>query len=84
MEEHKASDTAALTAMLRAMHQRVDAEPRIVDDPIAARLVDDATRDRIATGLAALPARALMIPRAAVLLRSRYAEDLLARPPRAA
>jgi methyltransferase (TIGR00027 family) len=78
VQEQKASDTAALTAMLRAAHQLVDDEPRIVDDPIAVRLVDDATRDLITSQPAALFSGALMIPRAAVLLRSRYAEDLLA------
>jgi methyltransferase (TIGR00027 family) len=78
MQEHKASDTAALTAMLRAAHQLIDDEPRIVGDPIAVRLVDDATRDRITSQPAALLSGALMIPRAAVLLRSRYTEDLLA------
>src|SRR5262249_30574412 len=78
MEAQKASKTAALTAMLRAAHQLVDDDPRIVDDPIAVRLVDDATREQIGARPAALQSPALMIPRAAVLLRSRYAEDLLA------
>lgn len=77
MEAQKASKTAALTAMLRAAHQLVDDEPRIVDDPIAIGLVDDATREHIAARPAALLSPGLMIPRAAVLLRSRYAEDLL-------
>jgi methyltransferase (TIGR00027 family) len=79
MEAQKASDTAALTAMLRAAHQLVDDEPRIVNDPIAVALVDDVTREQIATRPAALRSPALMVPRAAVLLRSRYAEDLLAK-----
>jgi methyltransferase (TIGR00027 family) len=78
MEAQKASDTAALTAMLRAAHQLVDDEPRIVNDPIAIALVDDVTREQIATRPAALRSPALIVPRAAVLLRSRYAEDLLA------
>jgi methyltransferase (TIGR00027 family) len=78
MKVHKASDTAAFTAMLRAVHQLIDDEPRILDDPIAVRLVDDTTREYIAARSAALLSPALMIPRAAVLLRSRYAEDLLA------
>src|SRR5262249_13610090 len=78
MEARKASDTAALTAMLRAAHQLVDDEARIVDDPIAISLLDDATRKRIAARPTALLSPGLMIPRAAVLLRSRYAEDLLA------
>jgi methyltransferase (TIGR00027 family) len=78
MEAQKASDTAAWTAMLRAAHQLVDDEPKIVNDPIAVVLVDDITREQIAARAAALRSRALMNPRAAVLLRSRYAEDLLA------
>src|SRR5262249_1228412 len=79
MKGQTASQTAALTAMLRAAHQLVDDEPKIVDDPIAIALVDDTTRERIAARPAALQSPGLMIPRAAVLLRSRYAEDLLAR-----
>jgi methyltransferase (TIGR00027 family) len=78
MDPQKASDTAALTAMLRAAHQLVDDEPRVVDDPIAISLVDGAARERIAARSEALLSPALMIPRAAVLLRTRYAEDLLA------
>jgi methyltransferase (TIGR00027 family) len=79
MEAQKASDTAAWTAMLRAAHQLVDDEPKIVNDPIAVALVDDVTREQIAARAAALRSPALMTPRAAVLLRSRYAEDLLAK-----
>jgi methyltransferase (TIGR00027 family) len=78
MQAGKPSNTAALTAMLRAAHQLVDHEPRIVDDPIAVALVDDATRERIVSQRAALVSPSLMRPRAAVLLRSRYAEDVLA------
>jgi methyltransferase (TIGR00027 family) len=78
MEPRKVSNTAALTAMLRAAHQLIDDEPRIVEDPIAVRLVDDAAREHIRAQRAALFSPALLVPRAAVLLRSRYAEDLLA------
>src|SRR5262245_17264324 len=78
MEAQRASDTAAFTAMLRAAHQLIDDEPKIVDDPIVVALVDDVARGQIAERPAALRSPALVIPRAAVLLRSRYAEDLLA------
>ena len=78
MRVQKASDTAALTAMLRAAHQLLDDEPKIIDDPIAVALVDEATRERIAARPIGLLSPGLMIPRAAVLLRSRYTEDLLA------
>lgn len=77
MQEQKASDTAAMTAMLRAAHQLVDDEPKIVDDPIAVLLLDDVMRDLITSQRAALFSSALMIARAAVVLRSRYTEDLL-------
>ena len=78
MEAQRASDTAAFTAMLRAAHQLIDDEPKIVDDPIVVALVDDVARGQVAERPAALRSPALVIPRAAVLLRSRYAEDLLA------
>lgn len=78
MQPGRTSDTAALTAMLRAAHQLIDAEPRIVDDPIAVGLVEEATRERISAQKQALRSPGLLIPRAAVLLRTRYAEDLLA------
>jgi len=79
MEGEKASDTAALTAMLRAAHQLVDDEPKIVSDPIAVKLVNDATRKFIVARPTELHSPGLSIPRAAILLRSRYAEDLLSR-----
>jgi methyltransferase (TIGR00027 family) len=78
MEGKKASNTAALTAMLRAAHQLVDDEPKIVNDPVAVRIIDDATREFIVARPMELHSPGLTIPRAAVLLRSRYAEDLLA------
>ncbi|MBV9014078.1 MAG: class I SAM-dependent methyltransferase [Alphaproteobacteria bacterium] len=78
MRAHTASDTAALTAMLRAAHQLIDDEPKVVDDPIAVRLVESAAPGRIAAQRSALLSPRLMVPRAAVVLRSRYAEDLLA------
>jgi methyltransferase (TIGR00027 family) len=65
--------------MLRAAHQIVDSAPRILDDPVSVGLVEDATHERIAAQRAALLSPQLMIPRAAVVLRSRYAEDLLAK-----
>jgi O-methyltransferase involved in polyketide biosynthesis len=78
MEQRKASNTAVLTATLRAAHQLIDDDPRIVDDPIAVGLLEDASREHITARRAALLSPALMVPRAAVLLRSRYTEDLLA------
>jgi methyltransferase (TIGR00027 family) len=78
MEPQRASDTAAFTAMLRAAHQLIDAQPKILDDPISIGLTDEAAAERIAARRSALLSPNLMVPRAAVVLRSRYAEDLLA------
>jgi len=64
--------------MLRAAHQLIDGQPKILDDPISIGLVEEATPERIAARRAALLSPKLMVPRAAVVLRSRYAEDLLA------
>ena len=78
MDLSKASETAALTAMLRAAHQLIDGEPKVLDDPIAVGLVDDATPEGIELRRAALGVPPLTILRAAVVLRSRFAEEQLA------
>src|SRR5579871_5460552 len=79
MEPRRASETAAFTAMLRAAHQLFDAEPRILVDPLAVGLVDAATPARLAERQAALREPTLRVPRSAIVLRSRFAEDELAR-----
>jgi O-methyltransferase involved in polyketide biosynthesis len=40
MEEDRPSRTAEGAAILRALHQTLDEEPKILDDPVAERLVD--------------------------------------------
>jgi hypothetical protein len=40
MNEERASLTAEGAAIMRALHQTLDAEPKILDDPIALRVVD--------------------------------------------
>jgi methyltransferase (TIGR00027 family) len=76
--ERNSSRTALGVAALRAVHQLLDGEPKILNDPIAAHLLDadalqqiqaDPTRIRepLARGL-----------RSHVVLRSRYAEDRMA------
>lgn len=59
--------------MLRAVHAVADGMPRVLDDPISARLVDRAALDRALDGDNP-GARAL---RAHVVLRSRFAEERL-------
>lgn len=78
METRKASQTADGAAIMRALHQRLPAEARVLDDPIAEMLVDaesDAFKARVAF-LAQLsePVRLRLTN---FVLRSRYAEDCL-------
>ena len=72
------TDGGAGVAWLRAAHQIVDAEPRILGDPIAPRLFDDAGPRAIEERRSMLTAPGARGLRAHVLLRSRFAEDPLA------
>ena len=71
------SQTMLQTAVLRAVHQLLDA-PLIFDDPIAVDLVPEATRDAILRDEQKYRAPVLSVRRAGVVLRSRFAEDRLA------
>lgn len=78
MPQRKSSRTALGVAALRAVHQLVDGEPKILDDPIAARLLDADVLGQIRSG-----ARRAQEPwakrlRSHVVLRSRYAEERMA------
>jgi methyltransferase (TIGR00027 family) len=78
MKEDKPSVTALGVTVIRAVHELMDEEPHILEDPISLRLLsDDAIkmiRDNPDAHLT-LQARGL---RSHVVLRSRYAEDELA------
>ncbi len=75
MERDTPSGTAQGAAILRALHQVLDEEPRILDDPIAARLLGD-DFERYKTIVRFFPFAARL--RANFVMRSRYAEDCLA------
>ena len=72
-----ASRTALAVAAMRALHQFHDGAPKILDDPVSARLLgEERTRTILSRmGNADDPARKAM--RAHVLLRSRFAEERL-------
>ena len=72
----EASRTALGVAALRAAHRVLDAEPWILDDPIAIRLLDPAALPK-AMDEARLQHPAARALRAHVLLRSRVAEERL-------
>jgi methyltransferase (TIGR00027 family) len=78
MEERNPSRTALSVAALRAVHQRFDGEPKVLDDPLAERLIGPdwlamLSREPERWGT---PERTAL--RAHIVLRSRYAEDRLA------
>lgn len=77
MTEPIASRTADGVAMIRAVHQLLDDQPPILDDPVSLRLVGPARVEAIKSHpeRANLPAPAAL--RSHVVLRSRYAEDRL-------
>ena len=74
----KASRTALGTAYLRAAHQLLDAAPKILDDPIAVRLLGEGAGQKIRESAERYRNSAAAALRSHVVLRSRYAEDRLA------
>src|SRR5262249_30725707 len=80
MDEERPSVTAEGAAVMRALHQTHDAEPKILNDPISTLLVDtrsDFYRSRLEL-LARLPELTKLRLKAGFVRRSRYAEDCLA------
>jgi methyltransferase (TIGR00027 family) len=73
MEKERPSATAQGAAIVRALHQTLDDEPKILDDPIAVRLArEELQHHKLASFLIGRRIRAMFT------LRSRYAEDCLA------
>jgi methyltransferase (TIGR00027 family) len=80
MDEERPSVTAEGAAVMRALHQTLDDEPKILDDPISPRLVDahsDFYQSRLKL-LERLPAPTRLRLKATFVMRSRFAEDCLA------
>jgi methyltransferase (TIGR00027 family) len=78
MSERSSSTTALRVAQLRAVHQLLDGEPKILVDPVSVRLFGDEVRARLQNEGAKLNEPWVTGLRSHVLLRSRYAEDRLA------
>lgn len=78
MEAGKHSYMAEATALLRAAHQVLDADPKILQDPLALSLLGSDTEDRIQADLERMQREHLRGARAFAVMRSRFTEDALA------
>ena len=76
MTERAASTTASGVAWLHAAHQLVDSVPRVLEDPIIARLMG-ATPEVMAERADRLQSPRARALRAHVVMRTRFAEDQL-------
>jgi methyltransferase (TIGR00027 family) len=77
MSNREASHTALATAYLRAAHQLLDAQPRILEDPIAVRLLGKDAAQRIYGSVDRYQTPEAKALRSHLVLRSRFAEDRL-------
>jgi len=77
VEPGKHSYMAEGTALLRAAHQVLDADPKILDDPLAVTLMGADTEDVIAADLERQQSVYLRNARTFAVLRSRYVDDEL-------
>lgn len=77
MKDGRGSSTAELVATLRAAHQILDGEPKILVDPVAIRLIHQSSVDLIHKNPGKLHDPLLTVLRALVVMRSRFAEDEL-------
>jgi methyltransferase (TIGR00027 family) len=76
MDDDRPSATALAAAFLRAAHQILD-QPRILDDPLAVRILGSENESALRSNPERYDTRRSL--RSLIVLRSRYAEDELAR-----
>ena len=73
----RASVTATIVARLRAAHQILDDDPKILVDPVAIGLVPALTEAALRADTKSLQTPYLRALRASIVMRSRYVEDML-------
>ena len=78
MIEARPSLTALMVAKRRAAHQLFDAEPLVLNDPIAVPIIGDAAKAELLADPMKQRSMIARAGRALVVARSRYAEDQLA------
>jgi methyltransferase (TIGR00027 family) len=76
--ERHPSNTAFGAATFRAVHQLIDEEPKILNDPIVLRLLDASTLDQIHLNPDKFRTPRMKALRSHIVMRSRYTEDRLA------
>jgi len=72
------SNTAFRAATMRAVHQLIDEEPKILNDHIVLRLLDASTLDQIHLNPNKFQTPRMKALRSRIVMRSRYTEDRLA------
>ncbi len=77
MTEKQTSNTAIFTAMLRALHQTCDSEPKVLVDPVSVIFARQFEASAAWATYSALPNTMLRQGRSSISLRNRYAEDVL-------
>jgi methyltransferase (TIGR00027 family) len=77
MKENTASGTAMSVAKVRAAHQLIDDEPRILSDPVALRLIGQEAVEAIRADTTLRSNSRFAAFRAHIVMRNRYAEDCL-------
>jgi len=78
MVERRSSKTAIGAAVLRAAHQLIDEEPKILDDPVILRLLEAPVLEQLRSNPGRFQAPQSKGLRSHIVLRSRYTEDRLA------
>jgi len=76
--ERHPSSTAFRAAILRAVHQLIDEEPKILKDPVVLRLLDASILDHIRLNPDEFRTPRMKALRSHIVMRSRYTEDRLA------
>jgi len=76
--DRHSSNTAVRAATMRAVHQLIDEEPKILNDPIVLRLLGASTLDQIHLNPKKFRTPRMKALRSRIVMRSRYTEDCLA------
>jgi methyltransferase (TIGR00027 family) len=79
MQDARPSRTAMRVAMRRAGHQVFDAEPHVLEDPLAMRIIGPVAAQSVLDSRRKANSRIARTARAFMAARSRFAEDALAR-----